>query len=520
MTYSNLLSEYNNIIPEEHRKKYSQFFTPIHIANLMCQWVCREGELEILDPALGLGIFAEEAFKLNNSITFVSFEKDDIVFSYASTYKNKIIRKGKDYLLEDWEHKYDGILCNPPYFKFHNYENKKYLKYISENVKVKLSGYSNIYVLFLIKSLCQLKKQGRMAYIIPSEFMNANYGVAIKEYLLKSKMLRHVFVFNSEFSVFDNAITTTAILFFANDENSDEISFSTISDSSELRKIEDFIMSYKNYRGDFYYSINSIDPNEKWENLYSRKENMYSNLVPFSKFAKVKRGIATGANDFFVFNKEKIKKTGIPEKYFDICLCKSNYIHSSFLDDDIVYNLKKYNCDIYLLNISNDLDFRLNKYIKNGERKGYNLRYLTRNRSPWYSMEKKEISPILVSVFNRNKVKFIRNDANVSNLTTFHSLYPTRTHMDDINLLFAYLLTDTAKDLLEYNKRTYGNGLNKFEPNDINKSLIVDLDIIPRVEKMEIIELLDKYRLSREDKIYLDKIDAIIKNRFLHSKEK
>lgn len=513
MNYEKLLAKYIDIVGEDHRKEYSQFFTPQNIARLMCKWVCKEGKIDILDPALGLGVFAEGVLNINKNVNFYSYEKDDVIFDYAKNISNKIIRKGKDYLLNDWGDKYNGILCNPPYFKFHNYDNKGYINEISNKLGIKLSGYSNLYVLFLIKSLFQLEKQGRMAYIIPSEFMNTNYGKIIKKYILDSKMLKHVFVFDSKFSVFDNAITTTSILFFSN-ENNEEIGFSNIIDKSDIRKINDFVESNGIYKGDFNYSIHDLDPNEKWETLYSKRKGEYINLVPFSKFAKVKRGIATGANDFFVFNKEKIEKTRIPKEYFEICICKANYINSSFLDSDTICKLESNNSDIYLLNTYHDSNLNLRKYIKHGEKKGYDLRYITKNRTPWYSMESKEKSPILVSVFNRDRVKFIRNDANVSNLTTFHNLYPKINNKEDVNLLFAYLLTDTAKDLLELNQRTYGNGLKKFEPNDINNSQIVDLDLIPKVDKEKILHLLEQYRISKENNVYLDKIDQIFKTRF------
>ena len=31
-------------------------------------------------------------------------------------------------MYNDWQNKYDGIICNPPYFKFHDYDNKNIIK--------------------------------------------------------------------------------------------------------------------------------------------------------------------------------------------------------------------------------------------------------------------------------------------------------------------------------------------------------------------------------------------------------
>lgn len=71
------------------------------------------------------------------------------------------------------------------------------------------------------------------------------------------------------------------------------------------------------------------------------------------------------------------------------------------------------------------------------------------------------------------------------------------------DLLFAYLLTDISKDIFNDNRREYGNGLQKFEPNDINKALMVDIDKIEKKGEEKILELYHEYRKSElEKKVY------------------
>jgi adenine-specific DNA-methyltransferase len=175
----------------------------------------------------------------------------------------------------------------------------------------------------------------------------------------------------------------------------------------------------------------------------------------------------------------------------------------------------------FLLNAISAKDEKVLKYIEIGEKTGIDKKYLTACRTPWYSLENRPPSPIWVSVFNRSGLKFVRNEANISNLTTFHCVYPVQTSLFDnvnIDILFAYLLTDVAREIFEDNRREYGNGLQKFEPNDLNKAMMLDLTLLDKKTENEIIRLYKKYRETvlnqASDDSLLDNINGIFKNKY------
>lgn len=130
-------------------------------------------------------------------------------------------------------------------------------------------------------------------------------------------------------------------------------------------------------------------------------------------------------------------------------------------------------------------------YLEKGKTEQIHKKFLTASRNPWYALEKRPPAPIWVSVFNRTGLRFVRNNANVSNLTTFHCVYPQQHLFSDISvdLLFAYLLTPTARQIFEDNSREYGNGLKKFEPNDLNNGKILDLSKLSDNSKRKIEDL-------------------------------
>jgi adenine-specific DNA-methyltransferase len=82
-----------------------------------------------------------------------------------------------------------------------------------------------------------------------------------------------------------------------------------------------------------------------------------------------------------------------------------------------------------------------------------------------------------------------------------------------LDLFFSYLLTDIAKEIFSDNRREYGGGLEKFEPNDLNKSYVLNLEVINFAIKKIILERYKKYRLSvingQPDNCLLEKLNRI-----------
>ena len=175
--------KYIEKIDLKHRKKFAQFFTPLPIAKFMVNWIFKNSSIKtLLEPAFGLGIFSRLALKKNKDLKIKGFDVDKIIFKEANkNFQNKQVNLYlEDYLYNDWNNRYDAIICNPPYLKFHNYNNLETVKEIKNKLNLNLSGFTNIYTLFLLKSIYQLNSNGKIAYIIPSEFLNSKYLILKK----------------------------------------------------------------------------------------------------------------------------------------------------------------------------------------------------------------------------------------------------------------------------------------------------------------------------------------------------
>ena len=215
---------------------------------------------------------------------------------------------------------------------------------------------------------------------------------------------------------------------------------------------------------------------------------------PLSDFIKVKRGIATGANEFFLFNHEEMKRHQLNPRFFIPALARANMAPYPILTLEDFVKLASEGQRVFLLSPPPEIDDPyLLHYLKLGVEQGVDKRYLTSHRNPWYTMERRELAPLFISVFNRGSFNVIRNDVRIYNLTAFHSLFVHNPEFTDI--IFAYLLTPLASELIMANRREYGRGLEKLEPTDIMESMCIDFNQLSVDQLNRIRDLIAQYEV-------------------------
>lgn len=459
-------NKYMSLVSLEHRKKFGQFYTPIEIAKFMLSWIFEKNVDSINDPAFGMGVFYDAAKELGFSKNFSATEIDKVSYDFYQKYNPNSFLENNDYLSVMGK-KYDGIVCNPPYLKFHDFKDRKIIiDKLNEKLKIKLSGYTNISSVFLIKSICELKNGGRLAYIMPFEFLSSEYGKIIKKFLLENGSIRNIIRIEDERKVFSSVTTTVCIILYEKIVSEDDIVFSVMTDVNNL------VINNVNKR-----KRNNIDYSEKWLPYFDFKElNSQINknkLVRLTNYGRFKRGIATGVNEFFSINLDDINRLGINEIEYSHCITKSNQVNKSIFRESNLQDLINQGKNVFIFDIkkTDKISSCAMEYIKYGESKGYNNRYLTRNRRVWFELEHRDVSPILFGVFSRGGFKIIRNYSSAKNLTCYHGFIPNEEKY--IDRLFLFLKSDLGSELLRANGRKYGGKLDKLEPSDLNNTLVL-----------------------------------------------
>ena len=145
---------------------------------------------------------------------------------------------------------------------------------------------------------------GLAAWLIPSEFMDVNYGISVKRYLLNKVTLLHIHRFDPNDVQFGDARCRRRLSFYKEaPSQGHEVRF-TYGGSLERPKLERLV------------PVDTLRSDPKWTR-YPMKEKYEAGNGPVLG-VKITRGLATGNNNYFILSADDIKRRELPMEAFDI----------------------------------------------------------------------------------------------------------------------------------------------------------------------------------------------------------
>ena len=475
---------YLNQVGDAHRKRYGQFFTNPQVASFMVNWVLSGGRKALHDPAFGLGAF-HIAAERQEGVAFTGGEVDSKILEHWRRHSPEstaeVLRE--DYLWS-WGRSHSNIVCNPPYIRFQHFRKRdQVLAEIKRRTGLRLSGYTNAASTFLVKSLFDLDQGGRLAYIMPLEFLNAGYGEVIKKRLVTEGHLAAIVKLSCEKEAFPDATTSVGIVLYDSSVVRSHVDFFDAQSIEELPGL---------LKGCAVSKVppRDLDPAAKWLPFLRRKtvKPHRQNMVPIEYYGRFKRGIATGANEFFALRPSRARELGVSAVDLRKCVTRSAQVRRPVFTGETFAALMSDDESTYLFSPAPSPSPEALQYIRFGESKRFHKRFLTSKRSPWYKAEARSPSPIWVGVFSRGGYKVIRNRADVLNLTCFHGFQPNLFGNLYTDRLFLYLLSDSGREIVSLSIREYGDTLDKFEPNDLNAALAPEPSWFDAISEADVAE--------------------------------
>jgi adenine-specific DNA-methyltransferase len=501
---------YREIVPIGRRKRLGQYFTPAPVAGLMVRWIAEIQPRTVLDPAVGPGIFPRLLHRSCPDAAITAIDVDPVALGVARSAlagDARVSLVEADFLTWSDASEFDAVIANPPYLRHHDMAYAfDVFATIGRRNDIALSRLTNLYVLFILEICRRLRAGGRAAIVVPGEWMNANFGSPLKEWLLARGLLHTIIYWSHAATVFSDALTTASVLLIdksARARAGRRVRTIYVHDGAPIEAVAAALTSDTATHDALV--VQTLEPamllaHAKWnEALGHGVRPVPPGFTALATLATTRRGIATGANRFFHLRPSDVARLGVRAASARPCVGRAADVRGCVFSADDYEALVTADARCRLLDIEDEPTKDERTYLALGEQEGIERRYLCAARRPaWYRMERRPAAPIWAGVFARNGMRFVWNAAGVANLTAFHCIYP---HDDDA--LFAAALTAclngaTVQDLARRHVRVYGAGLAKVEPRDLLQIPVPDLRRVSAVLRQRL----------RDALITLDRADA------------
>jgi type I restriction-modification system DNA methylase subunit len=193
---------------------------------------------------------------------------------------------------------FDAVIGNPPYIRIQAMQEwaPVEVEFYKQAYTSASAGNYDIYVVFVEKGLSLLKKQGRLGFILPHKFFNAQYGQPLRSILSKGKHVCHIVHFGDQ-QVFEGATNYTCLLFLEKSGCSD-CEFIKVGD------LESWRIERKGTRGKIPASSLAA---AEWNFAVGEGARLFDKLrrMPTKMDAlaeRIAQGIRTSANEVYVLD--------------------------------------------------------------------------------------------------------------------------------------------------------------------------------------------------------------------------
>jgi len=460
----------------EKLRDKGQFWTPSWVAKAMISYVIKSSDF-IFDPAAGNGAFYEALKMVNNKrkIKFYGIDVDETVLKKDVYTDGDCYLEKRDFIHNPPNRLFKSIVANPPYIRHHRltHDIKDKLRQISKSILgFQIDGRAGFHIYFLITALKLLDDNGRLAFIMPADTCEGVFADDLWKWITKNYLLEAVITFKPDATPFPD-VDTNAIVFLIKRAEPKPYFWWLISKESHTTDLTEFVAS--NFRLKNYRTLDIIERNlfEALGTGMSRNPSYVNFKYRLCDFAKVMRGIATGANEFFFLTREQVRKYNIPEEFIKIAVGRTRDVVNSSLTIETIKDLESKNRPTLLFS-PDGRDFHnfpesVQRYLKLGEDLEINNRTLIKTRSPWYKMENRRIPPILFAYLGRRNLRFIKNEIGAIPLTGFLCVYPLMEERYFIDKLWKILNHPLTLANLPLVAKSYGSGALKVEPRCLEK---------------------------------------------------
>jgi adenine-specific DNA-methyltransferase len=458
----------------EVRRPLGATYTPARIVAAMVEWAATEAQpARIIDPGAGSCRFAIAAARRFPRTPVVAIEVDPLatIIGRANLAAARLDGRAVVRLVDYRRLRLDPVegptlyIGNPPYVRHHQIEPrwKDWLTATARSHGLSASQLAGLHVYFFLATVSHASPADLGAFITSAEWLDVNYGSLVRELLLDGLGGSAIHVLEPTVQAFEDAATTAAITCFR---------IGAPPSSIRLRRVKAVEQLGALTAGQPVRRERLIE-SRRWTPLTRATRKMPDGHVELGELCRVHRGAVTGSNETWIVEPDF---EHLPEQVLFPSVTRARELFAAQTVLDSITHLR------LVVDIPVDIDLfegeerrLIDRFLRAAKRRGAHSGYIAKHRQAWWSVGLRNPAPILAPYMARRPPVFVRNSADARHINIAHGLYP-REPMDA--RVLDKLATFLCESVTTHAGRTYAGGLTKFEPKEMERLPVPNLELL------------------------------------------
>ena len=492
------------------QKILGAYYTHEDVVHFLVSWGFESGARSVIDPSCGDGRFLEASAEISNA----RLVGCDVSAQAIAETRQRLNRCGTN--VELWEQDFfmvepgaftpvDLAVGNPPFIRYQRFDMRSREAALASALRlgVRLSRLTSTWAPFVLHSTRFLEIGGRLAMVVPAEITQTHYGLRTLEALLQRFSSLHLIAFEENF--FEGAQAETCLLLADGFGGScRSVQLTPLASIDELNRRAEIT---ETLREPICVELSNGGLTRFSEAYLGAPERRAWNRVrrhpqvrAVAALAEVTNGYVTGDNEFFHRNRKAAEDSGYPPTWFYPTVRSSrSLLGLRFVGDDVA-KLETEGTAHHLLVPQEDLltdREPLDRLIAEGELRETPNRFKCRQRVPWWKVPGLQEADVLVGYMAGATPRASVNEARAFYTNSLHGLR-VRPEVSAALVALGFYTSLTLLSL-EIEGRSYGGGILKIEPRELDRVLIPWPEV-PRAEIAALAKTVDELlRAGRYD---------------------
>jgi len=458
----------------DRRRTDGAVYTPATIVRSMTTWLSAQGTpVRIVDPGAGSGRFILAAGEAFPDAQLVAVEMDPLAALMLRA--NLSVRGWTDratVLVKDYREVklprcagMTAFIGNPPYVRHHDIAEDWKAWYASRFAKfgIKASALAGLHLHFFLQTRLLAKAGDVGAFITSAEWMDVNYGSALRRLLLDELGGIAMHVLEPTVEAFPGTATTAAITCFRVGETAEPVRVRSVDKLGHLNGLTKGTNIPRE----------QLHAAPRWSIVVRPFEPAMVGEIELGELFRVHRGQVTGANNIWIAGEHA---KGLPDRVKLPAVTKAKdliqagaHLHSAEVLRRVI------DLPTELGDFTKEERRHISAFLSWAKHNGADQSYIAQHRKAWWSVGLKAPAPILCTYMARRPPQFTLNACDARHINIAHGLYPRQPLADGV---MARLVTWLNQNISRGSGRTYAGGLTKFEPKEIERLRIPSLETL------------------------------------------